>query len=127
MREAGCNVVFYHPFSLRSVGRLNKRDHRKLAIVDSRRAYVFGHGFGEEWDHDTRGDRAWRDTAARVEGPAVNALQAVFAQNWMGETGEVLTGSPLLPAAPRRRATSRCRWWRARRAAASPALRSSIA
>ncbi len=98
MREAGCKVVFYHPFSLRSVGRLNKRDHRKLAIVDGRRAYVFGHGFGEEWDHETLRDRAWRDTAARVEGPAVNALQAVFAQNWMGETGEVLTGGRYFPA-----------------------------
>ena len=84
-------------FSLRSIGRLNKRDHRKLAIFDGRRAYVFGHGFGEEWDHDTRGDRAWRDTAARVEGPAVNALQAVFAQNWMGETGEVLAGARYFP------------------------------
>ncbi len=97
MRDAGCNVVFYHPLSLRAIGRLNKRDHRKLAIIDGRRAYVFGHGFGEEWDHDTRGDRAWRDTAARVEGTAVNALQAVFAQNWMGETGEVLAGARYFP------------------------------
>jgi cardiolipin synthase len=58
---------------------------------------VFGHGFAEEWDHETRGDRAWRDTAAQVEGPVVNTLQAVFAQGWMSETGEVLSGSRYFP------------------------------
>jgi cardiolipin synthase len=99
MRDAGCQVVFYHPFSLRALGRLNKRDHRKLALFDSRRAYVFGHGFAEEWDHDTRGDRAWRDSAARVEGPVVNALQAVFAQGWMSETSEVLSQARYFPHA----------------------------
>jgi cardiolipin synthase len=97
MRRAGCKLCFYHAFTLRSFGRLNKRDHRKLAVIDGRRAYVFGHGFAEEWDHETRGDRAWRDTAARVEGPAVNALQAVFAQTWMGETSEVLAGGLYFP------------------------------
>jgi cardiolipin synthase len=98
MRGAGCKLCFYHALTLRSLGRLNKRDHRKLAIFDGRRAYVFGHGFAEEWDHEARGDRAWRDTAGRVEGPAVNSLQAVFAQNWMGETREVLAGSRYFPA-----------------------------
>jgi cardiolipin synthase len=98
MRDAGCKVAFYHGLTMRSLGRLNKRDHRKLALFDSARAYVFGHGFSEEWDHDTRGDRAWRDTAARVEGPAVSALQAVFAQTWMGETSEVLAGTRYFPS-----------------------------
>jgi cardiolipin synthase len=97
MCEGGCEVTFYHPLSLRAIGRLNKRDHRKLAVFDSRRAYVFGHGFAEEWDHEALGERAWRDTAARVEGPAVGVLQAVFAQNWMGETGKVLTGARYFP------------------------------
>jgi len=97
LRDAGCRLVFYHAVSLRSLGRLNKRDHRKLAIFDARRAYVFGHGIAEEWDHDARGDRAWRDTAARLQGPAVNALQAVFAQGWMSETAEVLLGERYFP------------------------------
>ena len=99
IRGAGGQLVFYHPFSLRALGRLNKRDHRKLALFDSRRAYVFGHGFAEEWDHEALGERAWRDTGARVEGPAVNALQAVFAQGWMSETGEVLSRARYFPEA----------------------------
>ena len=97
IRDAGGHLVFYHPFSLRALGRLNKRDHRKLALFDSRRAYVFGHGIAEEWDHEAMGERAWRDSAARVEGPAVNALQAVFAQGWMSETGEVLSKAHYFP------------------------------
>lgn len=98
LRRAGARVVFYHGFSLRSLGRLNKRDHRKLVVFDGRRGYVFGHGIGDEWDHDTRGERAWRDTAARIEGPVVASLQAVFAQGWMSETAEVLTDRRYFPA-----------------------------
>jgi len=97
LRGAGAHLVFYHPLNLRSLGRLNKRDHRKLALFDSRRAYVYGHGIAEEWDHDALGERAWRDSGARVEGPAVNALQAVFAQGWMSETGEVLSNAHYFP------------------------------
>jgi cardiolipin synthase len=98
LRQAGVRLVFYHPFNLRSFGRLNKRDHRKLAVFDARRAYVFGHGIAKEWDHDAEGSPAWRDTAARLEGPAVGALQAVFAQGWMGESAEVLVGQRYFPA-----------------------------
>jgi cardiolipin synthase len=98
LREAGVNLVFYHPFSFRSFGRLNKRDHRKLVVIDARRAYVFGHGIAEQWDRGADGERPWRDTAARLTGPAVNALQAVFAQGWMGETAEVLAGERYFPA-----------------------------
>ena len=100
MRRAGCKIAWYHDFRLRSLGRLNKRDHRKLAIFDGRTGYVFGHGLSKFWEGC--GDRAecWRDLAARVQGPVVPRLQAVFMQNWMEETAELLADGRYFPEIP---------------------------
>ncbi|MDX1746254.1 MAG: phospholipase D-like domain-containing protein, partial [Halobacteriales archaeon] len=40
---------------------------------------------------------SWRDTAARLQGPIVARAQSVFAQHWMEETGEPLTGGGVFP------------------------------
>lgn len=94
---AGCQLARYNDFRLRTVGRLNKRDHRKLAVFDGCRAYVFGHGVGSEWEGSGDRPESWRDLAARVEGPVVGRLQAVFAQNWMEETAELLADHKCFP------------------------------
>jgi len=90
LREAGCTVVFFHDVRLRSLGRLNSRTHRKLAIVDGLRAFVFGHGIGAKWEG--AGDRpgSWRDLGIEVRGPVLRQLQAAFAEHWMEESGDVL-------------------------------------
>ncbi len=97
MREAGVKVAFYHPLSLRDIGQLNKRTHRKLAIVDGRVGYVCGHGIAPQWTGNGEDKEHWRDTGVRVTGPIVNALQSVFAQHWIEETGEVLVGENYFP------------------------------
>ncbi len=77
--------------------RADLRLHRKLVIVDGCVAYtgsmnlvdprVFkrGAGFGE-----------WVDAMVRIEGPAVAALETVFLEDWLAETGEL----PTPPAHP---------------------------
>jgi cardiolipin synthase len=97
MRDAGCEVRKYRPFRLSNLGRMNRRDHRKVAVMDGRVGYVFGHGIADEWTGDAQDAEHWRDTGARVEGPVVAALQSAFTENWTEETGEVLAGSDLFP------------------------------
>ena len=97
MEEAGVRLTYYHPFELRALGRLNQRTHRKMAIFDGRVGYVFSHGFAAEWEGAGDGPRNWRDTGARLEGPVVGRVQAVFARNWMEETSEVLFGERYFP------------------------------
>lgn len=43
----------------------------------------------------------WRDTGARIEGPAVADLQRAFAESWLEATGRALDGVPPPPAEPR--------------------------
>lgn len=98
MTDAGCKVVRYHPLRLVDIGQLNKRTHRKLAIFDGREAYIFGHGISRLWTGHGQDKDHWRDTGVRLHGPVVNAVQSVFAQHWIEETGEVLVGEKCFPA-----------------------------
>jgi cardiolipin synthase len=97
MERAGCKVARYHPIRILDLGQLNKRTHRKLAIFDGRKAFVFGHGIAQEWTGKGDGKESWRDTGVQLRGPIVNAVQSVFAQHWVEETGEVLVGEKYFP------------------------------
>lgn len=100
MEKAGVKISLYHPFQIQDLGLFNNRTHRKLAVVDGRVAHVFGHGIAQEWTGRGQDAEHWRDTGVRLEGPIVNAVQAVFAENWVEQTEEVLVGEKYFPALP---------------------------
>jgi cardiolipin synthase A/B len=97
MKKAGVQLKRYHPLRLVDIGQLNKRTHRKLAIFDGKEAYLCGHGVARQWTGNGQDKKHWRDTGVRLAGPVVNAVQAVFAQHWIEETGEVLVGQRYFP------------------------------
>lgn len=97
MTKAGVKLTRYHPLRLIDVGQLNKRTHRKVAVFDGREAYIFGHGISRKWTGHGEDKEHWRDTGVRLHGPIVNAVQSVFAQHWIEETGEVLVGEKHFP------------------------------
>ena len=98
MQEAGVKLVRYHPLRLKDIGQLNKRTHRKLAVFDGTTAYICGHGVSRKWTGNAEDKEHWRDTGVRLHGPVVNAVQSVFSQHWVEETGEVLVGEKYFPA-----------------------------
>lgn len=97
MQEAGCKVAKFHPLRISNLGRLNNRDHRKIAVIDARIGYLGGHGIADEWSGNAENKQRWRDTAVRIEGPVVARLQAAFSENWVEETGEVTGGQRYFP------------------------------
>jgi cardiolipin synthase len=97
MRDSGVEISFFHPPSLRGLGRFNARTHRKIAVIDGRTAYIFGHGFGEEWMGDAEDRKHWRDSFAVVNGPIVNQIQGVFFENWLEETRRLPVGKAYFP------------------------------
>lgn len=95
--DAGVELSLYckpHWWNLR---RFNHRTHRKLLIVDGLVGYTFGHGIADQWLGNGEDEKHWRDTAVRVEGPAVQALQAVFIENWIEESHCVPAGEGCFP------------------------------
>lgn len=98
LAESGCQVGRFHPYRLRHIGKVNSRDHRKLAVVDGRIAYFMGHGVAEPWCGGVDGRPVWRDTAVRIEGPAVRGAQAVFLRNWLNVHDELAVGARHFPS-----------------------------
>lgn len=91
MDRAGVQVEWFRKPLMKSPFKANHRLHRKVCVVDGRIAFTGGVGIAEEWCGDARDETEWRDTHLRVEGPAVDGLQAAFIQDW-AETGRDLYG-----------------------------------
>jgi cardiolipin synthase A/B len=97
LRDAGAEVIQYHKPHWTGLGRMNDRTHRKLLVVDGRIGFTGGVGIAQEWTGHAQDEKHWRDTHFRIEGPAVGQMQAVFMDNWVKATGNVLHGSEYFP------------------------------
>jgi cardiolipin synthase A/B len=97
MRSAGCKVKFFHKRSLRNLGVLADRDHRKLVVIDGREAFVGGHCIVDEWLGDAEDGKHYSDVSVRLHGPIVHSIQSAFCENWAGETGELFVGDDFFP------------------------------
>jgi cardiolipin synthase len=97
LEQAGCQIAWYNPIRWYTLGRINRRTHRKSLIVDGRVAFTGGAGIADEWLGHAQDEHHWRDVQIRVEGPAVTPLQTGFAQNWLECTHELVSGPAYYP------------------------------
>jgi len=97
LRRNGINVEWYHPLRWYTISRINHRTHRKILIVDGRIGFSGGVGIADEWQGDADSPDHWRETVARVEGPAVAQMQSAFMDNWVKSRGELLVGLDYFP------------------------------
>ena len=97
MRQAGVRLRFFHKRSLRNLGVLNDRDHRKMAIIDGGEAYVGGHCITDEWLGNAEDGVHFSDVSVQLHGPIVHSVQGAFSENWAGESGEMFVGDTVFP------------------------------
>ncbi|MEO5696942.1 MAG: phospholipase D-like domain-containing protein [Burkholderiaceae bacterium] len=97
MKAAGIQVRKFHPPHWSHLARMNNRTHRKLLVVDGRVGFTGGVGVAENWAGNAQDPDHWRDTHFKVEGPVVAQMQAVFLDNWIKVTGDVLNGAQVFP------------------------------
>ena len=97
LREANCKFAFFHRKRLRDIGKVNRRDHRKLLVIDGRIGYAGGHCIVDIWLGDARNSGEVRDVGIRMQGPVVHDLQSTFGENWVDETGELFIGTHVFP------------------------------
>ena len=75
------------------------RDHRKILVVDRRVAFTGGMNIADEYGSGIGSSTGpWRDTHARIEGPAAWELAVVFSEAWR-RAGGSLEFEPLSPPA----------------------------
>lgn len=105
LEKLGAHVRIYHPVKFSSLmrrlmidvgirrhtakqgsallSRLNRRNHRKMIVIDGREAWVGSLNISDVHSAKVIGPLAWRDTGARVEGKAILDLIAGFEFAWV--------------------------------------------
>jgi len=94
MRAAGIHIRASHPFKWTAPFHYVHRDHRKLIVIDSQKAFTGGLNIANEYSglHLRRRSRGWRDTGIMVDGSIVKELFETFKRSWTtwGGDGHVL-------------------------------------
>ncbi|PNR92106.1 MULTISPECIES: cardiolipin synthase [unclassified Petrotoga] len=85
LKNAGVEIAFYSYFLsplLKFVNtQVNYRNHRKIAIIDSKIGFIGGINIGNEYiGKSSLG--YWRDLHLKVRGEAVNGLQKIFFEDY---------------------------------------------
>lgn len=84
IRDAGGEC---YPFSATFLpflsSKLNYRDHRKIAIIDGKYAYIGGVNIGDQYMGLSKHFDYWRDTHYRVTGQACAIIQQMFLLDWL--------------------------------------------
>jgi len=91
-----------------SLQELKQRDHRKLVVVDNRLALLGGRNLSHEYysgfdevpltPQSMWREVPWLDAGARVEGPAVAALERSFLNAWVEQGGSAFDIDDTAPA-----------------------------
>ena len=80
------------PFNVPSFKRgfswFDKRDHRKMMIVDDSLAFLGGFNIGEEYAGCMADNKNFRDLGFSIRGDAVCELKTIFHETWHFERGE---------------------------------------
>lgn len=83
LEGAGVLTATFNPVRfLRSKLGINRRDHRKMIIVDGKIGYLGGLNIAEEYGSPLKNWDGWRDTGVKIQGPVVKQMTQLFVKWW---------------------------------------------
>jgi cardiolipin synthase len=85
LKQAGVKVRRFHRWQWRDPWRYNRRNHRKLLVVDRSVAYLGGFNIHREGSRRHYGEDRWRDTHVRVFGELAVQAYHLFDAFWRGD------------------------------------------
>jgi cardiolipin synthase A/B len=98
LREAGVDVrYFLDPLNVITGRLLNYCNHRKIVVIDGKRAWTGGMNIGDEYLDGGLKYPFWRDTHMRLTGESVAMLQGVFLSDWYNSGGEKILDQSMFP------------------------------
>ena len=80
LQREGIHCYKFNPIRPVLSGIHNNRDHRKITVIDGRVAYTGGINVGDKYINQKHDFGHWKDTALRIEGPAVDEFTCLFLQ-----------------------------------------------
>lgn len=93
LEQAGGHVARFAPLRVRLArprSRLDFRNHRKLLCIDGQIGFTGGLNIADEYRGTMRSGRVWSDLWLRMTGDAVIGLEAVFVEDWLSATDELI-------------------------------------
>lgn len=85
LSSQGVKVHRYHRWHWREPLRYNRRDHRKLLVVDGAVAFLGGFNIHRESSLHVFGEKRWRDTHVKITGELAKEASDLFNSFWKGK------------------------------------------
>lgn len=82
IRSKGIEIYKYDPITFPWINHVFTRDHRKIVVIDGKIAYIGGMNVADYYIKGTQQVGSWHDMHCRIDGTAVNTLQAIFLKIW---------------------------------------------
>lgn len=92
--EAGGEIAsFLPPFIPYINVRVNYRNHRKITVIDGKKAFTGGLNLGDEYLGKSPKYGFWRDIHLLIEGSSVDQLQLRFMMDWQFASKNIIPNS----------------------------------
>lgn len=85
LRQQGVQLRWFHRWSWRRPWRYNRRDHRKLLVIDHQHAFLGGFNIHHENSYALHGEKRWRDTHVAMRGSLARDAGQLFDAFWHGQ------------------------------------------
>lgn len=94
LAQRGVELIHFNaPSFRRGIRWFDRRDHRKMMVIDGSRAFLGGFNIGDEYSGVKPRPHRFRDIGFSVEGSAIKELIEIFKETWQMELGRL----PVLP------------------------------
>ncbi|MBR4043214.1 MAG: cardiolipin synthase [Bacteroidaceae bacterium] len=97
LKERGIEIEEFDPIRFPWINHVFHRDHRKIVVIDGKIGYTGGMNIADYYINGLPKIGEWRDMHIRIEGRAVENLQAIFLDMWNRTTGEEISGNAYFP------------------------------
>lgn len=104
--DAGVKILPYNRLIPIFSVAMNYRDHRKIVVIDGKRAFSGGANFADEYINEKRMYGYWKDGGISLVGEAVKSFTRIFLCQWQYLSGERIDLKPYLDLAESRPADS---------------------
>jgi cardiolipin synthase len=98
LKESGVEFAYAHkprfPFFFY---RLNRRNHRKITVIDGKIGYIGGFNIGKEYVGQDANFGQWRDYHLKIAGEGVCDLQMQFCRDWEEATKTSIAADQYFP------------------------------
>ncbi|MDR1130020.1 MAG: cardiolipin synthase [Prevotellaceae bacterium] len=98
IRKSGIEIFPFDPLYFPFINHISSRDHRKIAIIDGKTAYIGGINIADYYITGLPEIGEWRDMHVRIEGSAVGYVQNIFLSIWNEVARQEIDGIQYYPS-----------------------------